>query len=292
MVDLNDLIVCSVCHADLPLSILDGQSEVGCPACGRRYAVDRGVLDMTPLPPPNEFLISRWSSWQKLQDNGMLSYTSAPEFNLSIGNRKDACAFRDFSKPSGLILDIGCGPQVRPTYLPEGGAVVGIDPLVGEQPRAFSFVQGIGEYLPFRDETFDQILYASSLDHIIDPERSLAEAKRCLKRDGRICIWIDGLGSSISAGRPSTRKKHQTRAKKGMKSLLRHNWLSEIGLSRTLSYIGVVARMTVPEGASDCFHFAQLNAGEVFGWLIQLNLNITRQQDYPEADSVFVEAMK
>ena len=240
---------------------------------------------MTPLALPDAVLKSKWDTWQQLQNNGLLAYTRAPEFNLSVGDREDAQAFRNFYEPFGLILDIGCGPQTYPSYLPETGQVVGIDPLIGEQPRRFSFVQGLGEYLPFRDETFDQILYASSLDHLIDPRRSLAEAKRCLKPDGRINLWMDGLASDGAAPRlPILRK--------GFKSLRRHHWFTEIGLRRTLSYIAVVSRMRVPKGASDCFHFAHFSAEEVFGWLNDLNLRITRRQEDAVGDSVFGQVSK
>lgn len=292
MVSLKDLLVCPVCHNGLPLNEVKNDGPIKCSRCETSYSFSTGVYNMTPVPLPDDDLRSKWDTWQKLQDNGLLSYTTAPEFNLSVGDREDAQAFKAFSRASGLILDVGCGPQTRPSYLPESGEVVGMDPLPGQQNRGFSFLQGIGEYLPFRDETFDHILYASSLDHIINPKRSLAEAKRCLKADGRINIWIDGLGSGNSAAGLSAWNKYKIQAKKGLKSLLRHNWLSQIGLSRTLSYISVVAKMNVPEGANDCFHFTHLNAAVVLDWLDDLSLTITHQQDYPAADSVFFQATK
>jgi SAM-dependent methyltransferase len=292
MVALNDFVVCSVCHADLSLEIIKSEGSGLCPECGRRYTFTEGVFDMTPLPPPDEVLRSKWDTWEKLQDNGLQSYTSAPEFNLSIGQREDAQAFKAFARPAGLILDVGCGPQSYPSYLPEGSRVVGIDPLLGQQPRGFSFIRGIGEYLPFRDETFDHILYASSLDHIIDPRRSLRDAARCLKSGGRISLWIDGLSPDESANIPSRWERYQTLARKGFKSLSRHSWLSKLGLRRTLSYMTSVARMKVPAGASDYFHFAHLNADVVFNWLNEVSLTIIGSQDYPAADSVFVQAKK
>ncbi len=292
MVNINDLIVCSVCHADLPLDTISSDGCGCCPQCGRSYRFDRGVYIMTPLPPPDEALKSKWHTWQKLQDNGLLSYSRAPEFNLSVGPREDAQAFKAFAQPAGLILDVGCGPQTYPSYLPESGRIVGIDPLVGQQPRGFSFVQGIGEYLPFRDETFDSILYASSLDHIIDPKRSLTEAARCLKPEGHISLWIDGLAADGAPANPSRWERYQVLANKGFKSLWRHGWVAKIGLRRTLSYVGLVARMTIPAGASDYFHFAHLNSAAVSGWLNELNLMAIRRQEYDEADSLFVQAEK
>jgi SAM-dependent methyltransferase len=176
--------------------------------------------------------------------------------------------------------------------LPEDGEVVGIDPLLGCQPRKFAFVQGIAEYLPFRDETFDQILYASSLDHVINPRRSLAEAVRCVKRNGNISLWIDGLAEDDSPGDQSTAQRYRTLARKGFKSLSRHSWLKTIGLRRTLAYVVSVAKMKVPEGASDCFHFSHLSVAAVLGWLADLNLMITRREDHRESDSFFIQAMK
>jgi SAM-dependent methyltransferase len=291
MIDLRDLLVCPVCHSDLPFSNNSVEDSVRCSCCGRSYLLNHSVFNMTPSPLPDEVVKSKWKVWETLQDNGLLSYTKAPEFNLSIGAREDAQAFKTFAQPSGLILDVGCGPQTRPSYLSKAGELVGIDPLVGQQPRGFSFVQGIGEYLPFRDQTFDQILYASSLDHIIDPRRSLREAARCLKPTGHISLWIDGLGSDRST-KQSRWERYLILTKKGFKSLLRHRWLTKMGPLRTLSYVSSVARMRVPEGASDCFHFVHLNLTDVNGWLSELGLIVVRQQEYPEADSVFIRAGK
>ena len=289
MVLLNDLLVCAVCHNELSWISVETEGRIACSRCDISYPFSAGVYNMTPLPLPDENLRSKWDTWEKLQANGLRSYTAAPEFNLSIGNREDAQAFKEFAQASGLVLDIGCGPQTRPSYLPESGQCVGMDPLLGQQPRGFSFVQGIGEYLPFRDGTFDHILYASSLDHIMNPRNSLAEASRCLKPAGQISLWIDGLASDDPQGNSSRWERYSMLARKGIKSLSRHNWLSQIGLRRTFSYLGSVARMEVPEGASDYFHFVHLNLEVVSAWLNELNLITVRQQEFPEADSLFIQ---
>ena len=293
MVDLNRLIICPTCHADLPLQTIREEGSACCFKCGRRYTFKHGIFNMTPLPPPDEIPQSRWGTWQQLQDNGLRCYITAPEFNLSTGHREDERAFKTFCQSSGLILDVGCGPQAAyPTYLPERGQVVGIDPLLGQQPREFSFVQGIGEYLPFPDGTFDHVLYASSLDHVMDPERSLAEAVRCLKPGGHLNLWIDGLAADNSAPNPSWLGRHRALIKKGVSSLLRHEWLGTMGLRRFIFYMVSVARMKVPEGAADYFHFVHLNVAAVCDWLSKLDLTIIRQQEYQSSDSVFIQARK
>src|SRR5258706_12208128 len=87
VVQLDDLIACAVCHAALPTAAIRRDGAGDCPRCGRRYTCDRGIYDLTPVPPPDESVSSRWSAWNELQANGLTSYTRAPEFNLSVGSR-------------------------------------------------------------------------------------------------------------------------------------------------------------------------------------------------------------
>jgi uncharacterized protein YbaR (Trm112 family) len=101
MVSLKDLLVCSVCHSELPLAKINNDESIKCSRCERSYSFSTGVYNMTPLPLPDDDLRSKWDTWQKLQDNGLLSYTTAPEFNLSIGDREDAQAFKAFSRATG-----------------------------------------------------------------------------------------------------------------------------------------------------------------------------------------------
>src|SRR6266496_6137403 len=164
---IDDLVVCPVCQNEL---IFTDLGRVSCSQCGRTYVFDNGVYDLTPLPPPDKEVLENWSLWEQLQENGSVSYTAEPENNLSVGTRDDAKAFGGFSNLSGLVLDIGCGPQKMPSYgLDFPGQLIGIDPLRGVLPKQFGFVQGIGEYLPFPPGTFDRVLFATSLDHMLYP---------------------------------------------------------------------------------------------------------------------------
>ena len=287
MVSLNDLLVCAVCHCELPLNGAKQDRRAECPECGRFYVCSAGVYNMTPLPLPDEDLKSKWAApGQMLQDNGLPFYTRAPELNLSIGAREDAQAFKAFAQSSGLVLDIGCGPQARPSYLPVNTEVVGIDPLLGYQPREFSFVQGIGEYLPFRDAIFDHILYASSLDHIINPQRSLAEAARCLKPGGHISLWIDGTDSNESAVKRSRRQDCPRTSKEGFKEPVAPRLAPSAPRSLLCS---VSSQHENSRRSQRLFSFHALKLGLVSDWLNGLNLITTRQQEFPAADSVFIQ---
>ena len=147
-------------------------------------------------------------------------------------------------------MDVGVGPQSRPAHL---SALVGksniiftgIDPLVGEQPRSFPFIQGLAEFLPFKNDLFDQVLFVTSLDHFIDPRPALAEAKRVLKPTGEICIWIGEKDKN--APKPATSPEWYT-------------------------------ALTVPPGAEDRFHYKRFTKDDFLGYVKDVNLNISKEE--------------
>jgi len=238
---LPDVIACPVCHT-APISDR-------CPSCGRGYPDG----DYTPIPPPDKDVRSRWGIWETLQANGAAVYADDPAGNLSIGDRSDAQAFGEFSQIAGRVLDVGCGPQELPSY--SGGEFFGIDPLAGG-PRSFAFVQGIAEYLPFRDASFDRVLFATSLDHMLSPRRAIAEARRVLTQDGRLCIWH---------GEPPLP------APKPLRDRVRERFL---GRPRILGY-------DTPRGAVDPFHFSHPRLTTVLEWLADGGLIV--EDDYRDA---------
>jgi len=200
---------------------------------------------------PNQeeiFSDKKWKTWEKLQENGVVSYESSPQNNLGVGKRYDFLNFAEFCDFRPLVLDIGVGPQKCPTHIEYNTKTdiffIGIDPLVGEQPRDFAFVQGLGEFLPFVDELFDQVIYVTSLDHFIDPVQTLLEAKRVLKADGEICIWIGEKDKN--APRPAVSPE----------------WYQQL---------------EVPQGAEDPFHFKRFSIAEFEEYVQKAELRITKQ---------------
>ena len=55
--------------------------------------------------------------------------------------------------------------------------------LTSTQSEFLKFV-GLGEFLPFASRMFDHVLFATTLDHFVDPANVLTEAMRVLKRTG------------------------------------------------------------------------------------------------------------
>jgi SAM-dependent methyltransferase len=189
-----------------------------------------------------------WETWEHLQANGQVSYEQDPAHNLGVGPRQDFSSFADFCELHGLVLDVGCGPQHCPSHLAytqhRGHRFVGIDPLAGEQPRSFSFVQGLAEYLPFRDHLFDQVLFVTSMDHFLNPTSALIEAKRVLKPEGEICVWIGEKDKNVPKPADSP------------------EWYQNL---------------KVPKLADDPFHFKRFSLSEFMGYVEAAGLHVLKK---------------
>jgi SAM-dependent methyltransferase len=230
---LAEILGCPVCHATL--------ADARCTACGR--ACPDG--DHTP----DNGLKPTWGLWEQPLANGAEVYDGDPVNNLSVGDRKDARAFAEFSRLTGRVLDVGCGPQARPSYA-EADQFVGIDPLRGGD-REFAFVQGIAEYLPFRDDVFDRVLFATSLDHMLSPKRALAEARRVLKPDGLVCVWH---------GEPPPPRRLPLKER-----------------VRRLIQRPTVLGYRTPRGAVDPFQSSHPRFATVLQWLTEAGLTVERE---------------
>jgi len=284
---LEKMLVCPVCHTELPLTKIRAKGKGSCISCRRAFTYHNGVYDMTPMPPPDDDVLAKWALWEKLQANGLISYQMAPEASCSIAGRADVAAWKKFLnlKPGSYVLDVGCGPIDIPEYLKGWQQIqaIGIDPL---QPSfalsEMMFVKGIGEYLPFRDESFDSVILATSLDHVLSPLRVLSEARRCLKPDGSALMWLS--------------------QQVGLKTIFYTNLIPRI--IRIISPIIQSARrakdttkplwqkinesLEVPKGAIDPYHFRHDDEAEIRGWLSSLGFYIVRKSVYIRQD-IFLE---
>ena len=89
------------------------------------------------------------------------------------------------------ILDVGSGSFMLPEYVKGGGyrGYIAVDPIAGTAGASFRRVWALGEMLPFPDRCFDVVIFATSLDHVLDVPATLAEARRVLRTDGRVYYW-------------------------------------------------------------------------------------------------------
>ncbi len=134
--------------------------------------------------------------WWELFKNGEKVYIEDPSHNLIVEESRWADTFEAFGrlnwKKKGWLLDIGCGIQEMPSYLKNYPTdyIVGMDPLKPVKEHPFRFVQGIAEFIPFEDESFDYIVSVTSLDHVLLLDKALQEIYRVLRKDGKLLLWI------------------------------------------------------------------------------------------------------
>ncbi len=89
----------------------------------------------------------------------------------------------------GLEIGVGTGRFALPFDIP-----VGIDPspemLTIAEKRGIKVILGRGESLPFESEEFDYALIVTTLCFVEDPKQVIKEAKRVIKRGGKLIIGM------------------------------------------------------------------------------------------------------
>lgn len=98
------------------------------------------------------------------------------------------------------LLDVGCGDGYfigELAHLIPEAQIYGVDvseDLIRSAKKkhpAIKFQVADAHKLPFKSKQFDLILFAETLEHFVDPRKVLLEAKRVLRRDGKIIVEID-----------------------------------------------------------------------------------------------------
>lgn len=112
-------------------------------------------------------------------------------------------------KPGARVLDLGCGEgrHVHGLYMLGGLDITGIDldeaslkkaeegmvwlpKPTSDTPTNVAFETGDATALRFEDDSFDAIVCSEVLEHLPDYDAALAEMRRVLKPDGKLCISV------------------------------------------------------------------------------------------------------
>jgi SAM-dependent methyltransferase len=157
----------------------------------REYQVINNVPCM--IPEVGEKKKGAFNRWEKLLTNWWQAFGSQPEDEPSVEDDPVAGYIGNMIGRSGggLFLDVGCGTTSLPPTMEACKDTVkwiGIDPVIGEGVRRFPFLQGLGEYLPFRSDVFDGALFSLVLSNLLDPLQALRQTRRTLKCGGKVYI--------------------------------------------------------------------------------------------------------
>lgn len=101
----------------------------------------------------------------------------------------------------GKVLDLGCGDGAVAHFLQEelGMEVIAAD--ISEQALKVAQKRGlkvkkidVEQKLPFKDKYFDAVFWGDNVEHLFDPESTLKEIHRVLKKNGRIILSCPNMG--------------------------------------------------------------------------------------------------
>ena len=108
--------------------------------------------------------------------------------NMSKGELSKFRNMLSFFDLKSKVLDIGAGLGWYEKIISSDIEYYGADPLCDWLHPDKRLVQSIGEYLPFKDSSFDSVFIISSLDHVDNPSSVIEEAFRVLHPGGMFAI--------------------------------------------------------------------------------------------------------
>ena len=159
---------------------------------GRKLRVEGSVTDLRaekmqkvePLLRLEMPHVRRGAKYDFLTDDLRSSAAVIDTLNVS-SHEYDGLALRLIEEfKAGIILD--CGAGLRPTYHPN---VVNFE--IADYDT--TDVLGVGEALPFRDNSFDAVISIAVLEHVRDPGACAAEIARVLKPGGKLVCCVPFL---------------------------------------------------------------------------------------------------
>jgi SAM-dependent methyltransferase len=159
--------------------------------------------------------LHRWERAQKAEESFWLvtKKSWSVDLNKVFWKEKLAQGFNlDYSYFSGKdVLEVGCGPSGIIYHLDEVKTSVGLEPLnlnnlARKNWKKTSVAKGVGEKIPFQDNSFDVILSFNSIDHSLDPKEVIEEIYRVLRLGGDFLLSLHILRDQFNLLKPILNK--------------------------------------------------------------------------------------
>jgi ubiquinone/menaquinone biosynthesis C-methylase UbiE len=119
----------------------------------------------------------------------------------SSGDQLEALV-RGYVTPESRVLDLGCGRGgVVELFWRDVALAAGLDPdkpsLSEHRAPGMPVIRGVGERLPFGDESFDLIVCLWVLEHLRDPSTVFREVRRVLMPGGHFVFLTPNLRNPL-----------------------------------------------------------------------------------------------
>lgn len=197
--DMLSILCCPTCRiGELRAEIEkqeDNQIQEGnliCDTCNASYPVQLGIPDLMP----HGVLTS--TEYQMWKDH-LVTFRERREYRIKEPNRfvnwqgNKSKAKQAFSQviniAEGKVLDVGCGAgKFRFRLNNNKVTYYGLDPVIVPGIESFPFARALAEYIPFKNDTFSNMVITAALDHFQDLDKFCGEAIRVLQSKGKLHI--------------------------------------------------------------------------------------------------------
>jgi ubiquinone/menaquinone biosynthesis C-methylase UbiE len=234
-------LVCPLCKSEL----IWQPDQVECQKNHHKFIIREGVPDFLVLA-WSEFKNERTDSWWRelrhFQEwNKGYDLTQA-EFDLKTSDEVQRKIGIE-----GKVLDIGGSIGLIRRYLKAGSDYYVIDPddqafskieilknLYPEIVKPFNFIVGVGEFLPFRDASFDTVIMRSVIEHFYDVDLVMKEVYRILRPGGKLII---GIGLPLTKPSEVWQRIKKIFQEQGLKSLVSKIFNKFFGKQRHVGHL-------------------------------------------------------
>ncbi|NMB57371.1 class I SAM-dependent methyltransferase [Candidatus Beckwithbacteria bacterium] len=221
----QDKLCCPIC-----LSNLEYKSNFSCPNCGAKFFQKNNIWDFRLNPPKCAYSLDRkfWQHGQENYEYFSQKWRSQDNFDNYLSELRGVREiYEEVFKLEGEILDIGGNCGTLRYFLKKKEKYLSVDPYLNAFENlgpnykkvypclneSCNFLTCFGEFLPFKNKSFDWIHLRSVLDHFFDPYLVMKQSYRVLKNNGKVLIGINTNAKPVlKIDEVSLNKKEQVQA--------------------------------------------------------------------------------
>jgi SAM-dependent methyltransferase len=143
---------------------------------------------------------------RSMSDRTPLHFTDQHPFDCSLTTRFKAEHVLDFlrPKPNDRVLDVGCGLGFFLNTIARSGVRgFGLDfshksISLAKGMTSGLFAQGDAQVLPYRDDSFDKIIFTDVIEHVLDDRAALREIVRVARPGAQIALVTPGVRGRLA----------------------------------------------------------------------------------------------